>query len=366
MKLTAQELEGFEFYDKPDALEPFAAVHPATGNYLQISPDKKSLEFTIAEASYDQEPSPETESKNTHFFVTLNYAIEKGWNPIIITPQNFGTEPTDTLEKNLAERIEKEFPQLLKRGEPTLFHGTYEDGAGFIIANIRTTNAEEIAEFAKRYLTFLADTAKQSLEKNNPNYKINIHKLADALSAHLGTKIDVTGLPEKIEGFTEYGFDNKAGRFMQNTGYAKAIVQTNGTAFTYDDNLEETAKKIVAGITEGIEKSKAIFEWILTNIPYDKEKKRPFGIEYRSALQTYNERKGVCGEMAALQAVMERLTGERSFLVLTKIGGEKHMCTAHILPDNKVMLVDPAQKTFDAKYSDFEIVSDEHSLAGYD
>ena len=67
--------------------------------------------------------------------------------------------------------------------------------------------------------------------------------------------------------------------------------------------------------------------------------------------------------MAALQTVMERLTGEKSFLVQV---GKDHMCTAHLCPSGKVLLVDPAQKAFDAKHTDFEILSDEHGLAGYD
>ncbi|MDO8661014.1 MAG: transglutaminase-like domain-containing protein [Candidatus Woesearchaeota archaeon] len=129
--------------------------------------------------------------------------------------------------------------------------------------------------------------------------------------------------------------------------------------------MKQFSEKITEVISGEIEKIKAIFEWVATNIQYGSKKRKPRVI-YRGALQVYQDKEGVCGESATLQVTLERLVGNKAFLVEV---GEKHACAAHLKPDNTIILIETTHKNgYNTQYPDFKILSDDYSFTctGYD
>ena len=197
-------------------------------------------------------------------------------------------------------------------------------------------------------------------------------KLLESIGDYMEKHIQVTKIPELIAGFTSYrtygigSFDIK---------YVRAIVQPNGSSFTYSSNIQREVKKITKRLNDDVDKSKAIFDWIISNIKYEKRKTSC----YKGALQTYIDKNGVCGESAALQVTMERLAGNIAFLTEIEKGAigttstgrivnitELHACTAHVKPNGEILLIDTTiPEGFGIKYDLFKIVSDEHSFASY-
>jgi transglutaminase-like putative cysteine protease len=228
------------------------------------------------------------------------------------------------------------------------------DDGEFVELLVETTNPNAFDGMIGHYVNYLKWKADNSLSQGKPNYRIHARPMLQRIGESIGRPVDIGFGFDTIEGFVKKKDDD-----VLQANYVKAIVQPYGSSFTYDDTLEAEANRIVLGSTDDIEKSHRIFRWIRSNIDYDKNR---LG-NYRGALQTYNERKGVCGESAALQVTMERLTGEKSYLAEI---GEKHAVAAHLRPNGKVILIETTNDSgFDVKYPDYKIITDEMSFARY-
>jgi hypothetical protein len=109
----------------------------------------------------------------------------------------------------------------------------------------------------------------------------------------------------------------------------------------------------------------AAYDWVVRNIKYGENKRGNKG--YRNSIEVFNDREGVCGEMAALFITMVRCVGVRSSYVYVNedFRGYKvdHACALVDLPGKykPVTLIDLSCPLFDADhkgvtyYTDFEI-----------
>jgi len=119
------------------------------------------------------------------------------------------------------------------------------------------------------------------------------------------------------------------------------------------------------------DKAKAIYEWMVANIKYDRSADRA---GYRSARETYEGNVGVCGEMAYLYIAMARTAGLECHYVdvsRTVWGGGNHACV-EVRIRGRSFLVDPAMEKdgFDVRHpacsrkSDLAMASEYFCLNG--
>jgi hypothetical protein len=103
-----------------------------------------------------------------------------------------------------------------------------------------------------------------------------------------------------------------------------------------------------------------LFDWVVSNIEYDTTHSKEF---YRTAAESYNNRKGVCGELSVLLISLYRNAGiAASFAEVTKDDTGKEVAHACVVINNSEggkQLVDAAYKSFDVKHTAYRIMSDE-------
>jgi len=351
-KVDAKDIYGFEI---DNTLCATARIYllPSYPNIL-IGNDKKRIKAEIATASnLDEEDHDE-------FFEQLNDAQSLGLEVVIAIDSEFDGKTAETAEKKLVERL-KPYQHIVQRDFTSFFDGKFAESE-YIQLLAQCSNPQESNIFVERCLKFAMIQAEKSLKQGQqPNYQINVAKLVEDMSTHLNKKIEIPHLPEYIIGKSEHRVGGLAELF-KHSQYVHAIVQENGSSFTYTPAIQEKVSQLTKDLNDDLEKSKAIFDWITTNIIYGKEK-RPIDVLYRGASRVYEDREGVCGESASLQVTMERLAGNIAFLV--EIGTD-HACAAHIRPTGELILIDTTTPLgFNAKYKEFKIISDNHSLAKY-
>ncbi|MBI2572919.1 transglutaminase domain-containing protein [Candidatus Woesearchaeota archaeon] len=319
-----------------------------------INANGNRLSVTLATASNldDEDHEP--------FFQTLTFAQGVGLETRILTDSEFNGPSASELERNLARRMAS-CPSVQTRGE-WFFYGPFDE-PHYVILLAQSRSRETFGLILNRCLQVASMRSQQSLANGkHPNYRIQVPKLIESLEENLEIKIETVGLPEIIEGYSIRNNDDKITKLIEESNYVRAIVQPNGSSFTYDQPMQRLARQLTRGITDDLEKSEAIFRWVTSNIHYGRDK-RQNTVEYRGAMQVFYDREGVCGESAALQVTLERLVGNMAFLVEV---GTKHAVAGHLSPRGEIVLVDTTDPNgFNVKYTDFKILSDDHSLAKY-
>lgn len=353
-EILSKNIYGFEIEDSYGShgdhiYEDHVYYNLSSSQNLLVGRDGQRLEAYLQIADYGKDDLDE-------FFETLSLAEQLRMNPIIAVDQNFNDERSTNTERSLAERL-KPYEHIVKRGFERFFCGRFnEPDYGLLLA--QCADPERFDQFLESCLTVTVEEAKRSLVSHKPNYNIHTLKLLEGIAKYLGREIVVNNIPQNIEGFTRYN-GGTLSELVDNSKYVRAIVQPNGSSFTYNPAMQRTVLRLTSGLEDDLAKSRAIFDWICLNVKYGKNKRRR--ILYRGALQVYLDREGVCGELAALQVTMERLAGNIAYLALI---GEDHCCVAHIRPSGEVVLVDNTKSDFDSQ-NEFKIVSDDHSLAKY-
>jgi hypothetical protein len=106
-------------------------------------------------------------------------------------------------------------------------------------------------------------------------------------------------------------------------------------------------------------KAKRLFDWFEENIVYGETKRGSVG--YRHAIEVFETKEGVCGEMAILYVVMARSVGLKANYVSVKqdYRGETvaHAC-AGVWLDTRLVQIDPAYNTYNIHHKDYEPKSD--------
>jgi len=104
-----------------------------------------------------------------------------------------------------------------------------------------------------------------------------------------------------------------------------------------------------------------LFHWVTNNIEYGENKSKS---PYRSSIEVFNDREGVCGEMSNLYLVMVRYAGINGSFAEVNVDykGEKvnHACAMIDVPGKhfNFTLVDPAYKEYDIKHLKFKPFTD--------
>ena len=109
-----------------------------------------------------------------------------------------------------------------------------------------------------------------------------------------------------------------------------------------------------------------LFKWVINNIEYDTNHSKEF---YRSAAETFNNKKGLCGELSVLLISLYRNVGiTANYVKVTKDDTGKavnHACVHIVNCKDEIQLVDPAYKIFDIKHISWELIFDENLKNNY-
>ncbi len=135
----------------------------------------------------------------------------------------------------------------------------------------------------------------------------------------------------------------------------------------FNEEIVTLIQSLLPGLSAERDKAYSIFQWIVGNVAYDHDKKKLIDqsegkpIPYRSAVQTFQERKGVCGEMANLNVALARIAKMKAnYASVSQLeDGNKvvHACAA-VYVKGAPILSDPAMKQFDVKHRQYEIIDD--------
>lgn len=293
------------------------------------------------------------------FFETLDYARSINLDVIIVVDKEFNGNHAHDAEKSLVRRL-KPYKNLVKRNCQRYFDGIF-DNPEYAALFAACHQPKKFGRFIELGLRVVENKARLSLDGHRPNYRIHTRHLFDDISDYIGKNISVKNIPPFIEGFLKESNNTKIQRLMDSSHYVRAIVQRNGSPFTYVTEMEDCVREFTRDMDD-LGKSRAIHKWILSNITYG-NKNRESSIGYQGALDTYMAREGLGRESASLQVTMERLAGNMAYLVKV---GKNHVCAAHLRPSGKMILIDTLIDTtkedgFDIKHDKFEILPDDES-----
>ncbi len=351
-KIAANRFYGFETED----------IHLGYRSYDLASSQLLVVGSTGLAEVYLADASNHTTADHDKFFRILDYSRDRGLELIVAVDAQFNGEYNGEYpkkaEKRLAQRL-KPHKKIVKPVFKTKFCGEFDE-PGFVQLLTQCKEPRNLSSFLESCLEITVMEARNSKRGRQPNYFIDTGKLREDIEKYIDRELNWENLPERIEGYSRLRSPFPK---LSDTKYAQAIVQVNGSSFTYNQEMEKLARRLTKGASGSFERSLAIFNWIIGNVAYGKEQ-RKLG-SYRGALETYNSREGVCGETAALQVTLERLAGNTAFLAEV---GTDHVCAAHLEPDGKVILIDTTTPNGFGlqslpEYKQFQVLTDEHSLA---
>ena len=110
-----------------------------------------------------------------------------------------------------------------------------------------------------------------------------------------------------------------------------------------------------------------IFSWVVKNISYDNDHSKE---HYRTAKETYDERRGLCGELSVLYiAFLRSVNIECNFCEVTKdnTGADvAHACIIIKGEDGTNQLSDVAYKSFAIQHIEYKELTDTNLKEKYD
>lgn len=309
------------------------------------------------------------------FFTALESVHASGLEPIICVDAQFNNETPAPAERALVDALRTRgvAPSV---AFPTFFDGVFDEPE-YVQLMAQCDSSRALSGFIRKGLSVVAQQASQSIGAAGRHYQIAVPALLADMGAYIGRPLRSKGVPTQIVGRATHR-DVTSIDALTAHPYVTAIVQANGSSFTYDQEMVALARRLTEGLSDDLEKSRAIFDWVTTNIPYG-EARKSRDVDYRGALEVFHHREGVCGESAALQATLERLAGNTAFLAKIEKGtsgsttagrtftvDEPHSCVAHFRPSGEVTLIDTTTPDgFGIRYTKFKIHSDDRSLARY-
>lgn len=342
-----------------------------TSNGFSINASEYEVDFIFGSTELQQG------FDHSQFMFALYKLLTSGVLPVIRVAKGFGSREH---EQELVKLL-RPYRSLIVPGDNSGHESSFswEEFIELGVPRMKIEHSEKMSGF---YLKTLTATAAYTSEGEKANYTIDLEAMCNISNSLLKVKLPQEQFPKKVYGYIARPPSRKTLLFEQPI-YTRAIVQHNGSAFTYNNIMENLAAQLVKDSVTPYEKSKAIHAWVSNNIEYDTPdqpgKEREKHIRHRGALQTFQEKKGVCGESAVLQITLERLVGNRAFLVhldegtkgattdgknISLKGG--HAIAAHMGIDGKLILVDTTRKNgFDIDYEEYLLVTDEEACCGY-
>lgn len=353
MKITNKEFEsrlkGFEIeYDLRQIV-----LTPLSGNnHFVLNRTSKRLEgFLIDEASFD----PDATNLNWNGFLnSLKTALILGLHLIVSVPPGFGADEMFPLERDLRSKLDP-FKKFIKEEEQN-FYCPLDNF--FVMGYARPKPRQPLQDFVDKYLSFLNWNLQKDLNGKIPNYRFDSQLFLDSLCDLSGKDLRLLDKPRFIAGHGAFNpFEDS---------FVNAVVQPNGSPFTYNSEMENLVRRLTKRHETPDEKSLKIFEWIVSNCEYG-ESKRDSHLNYRSALNVFNTREGVCGELALLQVALERLAGNKAFFayVKTKNGWNHAVAYSEREPLGIFIDLTRGREGYNVSFPEFEIVSDGNVAFGY-
>jgi transglutaminase-like putative cysteine protease len=134
--------------------------------------------------------------------------------------------------------------------------------------------------------------------------------------------------------------------------------------FRITPTITAATKIIVGDLTEPLEVARAIYDWFEANIEYGETKRGQVG--YRNALEVFQSKEGICGEMAILYVVMARSQGlDSRYCSVHKDNKNQdvhHACAVLQRPNAKPILIDPAYHIFNIEHQKYKILTDSEAI----
>ena len=153
---------------------------------------------------------------------------------------------------------------------------------------------------------------KISKESSKTYYDLSIKTGYQSLPLNMGTGTYDIGVLENISGNSYKYISSKTVSVSGNSNGAY-LISTSEISFTSSMAPIRLAASLTSGKSTG-EKVKAVYDWVVSHIDYDYEKNPPAGY-VPGIVDTYNTKKGICYDFAALFAAMLRSQGVPTKLV---------------------------------------------------
>jgi len=174
----------------------------------------------------------------------------------------------------------------------------------------------------------------------------------------------------KIEILRNKGYDATADDLEKEfKDYLKSSLSSQGNEseiFKISQSMVQQVEEIKK-LSLGKDMAENIFNWIVNNIEYDTEHSKE---HYRTARETYNEKRGVCGELSVLYMVFLRSVNiDCGFCEITKnnLGKEvEHACIIINSNDGKKHLSDIAYKSFVIEHLEYREITDNELKSKYE
>lgn len=238
----------------------------------------------------------------------------------------------------------------------------YED----LMRDARAAGAEANAELEKRRvaLGYRADRRRLQEEEHD----LSMQDVEDLIVREARVRRTIAVLRER--GYTtsveklEETLRDLGPSSAQNDGARPIGESIRDNMLALSMSMRETLKNIEADPgTETI--SKRVYAWIADNIKYDDEHGKFF---CRTARETYNDRHGVCSELAVLYMAFLRATGVEAYFVAVDVDDKekevKHACVM-IKDLDKSFLSDPAYHSYEIEHKQWEIWDDERLFSQF-
>lgn len=229
--------------------------------------------------------------------------------------------------------------------------------------NLRTYNANR-----RSLLNTLMDDVvndeknKILLDKKNNDEEITKKIFKADMNAVTEKALRELEVKRKIEILRNKGYDATADDLEKEfKEYLKSCSSSKDNAsdiFNMSQSMVQQVEEINK-ISTNKDVAENIFNWILNNVEYDTEHSKE---HYRTARETYNEKRGVCGELSVLYMVFLRSVNiDCVFCEITKNDSGKeveHACIIIENEDGTRHLSDVAYKSFVIKHLEYREITD--------
>ena len=137
--------------------------------------------------------------------------------------------------------------------------------------------------------------------------------------------------------------------------------------FLKNSELERLVKVKTSYLPTKQEKAERLFKWMRKNIEYDYEKSEEEGISYRNSLETYYDRKGLCGEQTYLYVTLARIAGINAWFeyVEETVDNKEHHACAGVKLEDRVVYVDTTYGDFGIQHNKSSRMSDKEAARHY-
>ena len=146
-------------------------------------------------------------------------------------------------------------------------------------------------------------------------------------------------------------------------GYVITITERDvDVPYQLTPEMFERAEAVTKDCKTDEETAKALFDWLESEIEYGSSKR---GVGYRNSKEVFEQKEGVCGEMAYTYITMARSLGLKAGYVSVEFDAQSnkvHHGCAYVSLNGRNVLVDIAYHTFDISHQKYAKLSDREAI----